>query len=234
MPNLSLSHRAVNTRNPVGVVVFSIQDIQKHFLSSIDNIKEQIALADNFYSAGKRKISNEILRAQVVFLDSAFDFFLHELLKLGILSMFHNEWNSKSAKYRNLLLSIEVVEDLIEHQDSDDCIRNWINDKYSSVTLMSFTAFKDVCNILDIKIKDIADKVFYKRGSTTSTLKQLEDRINELFFRRNQIAHQSDRKRENAKRQSISRKFIVDNLLDIQKIVNVMCILAEQKQISIT
>lgn len=61
------------------------------------------------------------------------------------------------------------------------------------------------------------------------TKTQLREAIDGLFIRRNQIAHQSDRKRENAERQDITYEYVASKLKDIQKIIEAVNICAQQK-----
>ena len=53
--------------------------------------------------------------------------------------------------------------------------------------------------------------------------------LNSLSARRNQIAHQSDRKRENAEREDITRDYVNETLEDIRKIVDAVHFYASQK-----
>ena len=161
-----------------------------------------------------------MLRAQVVFIESAFDYYLHEIVKLGIVEMYHGEWIvDKTEKYTNLSLAMSDVETALQERDTDHWLKNWISQKYATKTLLSFSEFKNVCNLLGISMQKISD-VFYQRGSDIKPQVKLENFINYLYRHRNRIAHQSDRRRDNAERQQIKKELVADYLQTIQRIVD--------------
>ena len=229
MPDLELARRKVNTRDAINVEVFSLDDINRHFNDSVSLILKQIQLADNLFASGLEEEAKDILRSQIVFIDSAFDFYLHEILKLGIINMFHGDWTPKTDKYNNLLFDMKTLEAAITDDVSDEWLKNWINNKYSGKPLMSYEDFVDVCNLLALNVQDIADKLFYDKNSRTPTRDKLKYIISRLCARRNQIAHQSDRKRENAEREDITRDYVNETLEDIRKIVDAVHFYASQK-----
>lgn len=102
--DLSLVIRKVATRDKkTNVEVFNIEDIEKHFDENMSFIEIQLRIANDLILQGKAEQAKEIWRAQIVLLDSAFDFYMHELLKLGILNYFHGDWGDKTTKYNDLL-----------------------------------------------------------------------------------------------------------------------------------
>ena len=83
--------------------------------------------------------------------------------------------------------------------------------------------------MLDLSVKKIADSAFFDKNSNISTMDKLKQKINSLFYRRNKIAHQSDRERENAERQDIDKNFVMEKINDIYKIIEAVCNLVRQK-----
>lgn len=229
MPDLELARRKVNTRDALNVEVFSLDDIKRHFNDSLSLILKQIQLADNLFTSGLIEEAKDILRSQIVFIDSAFDFYLHEILKLGIINLFHGDWTPKTDKYNNLLLDMKTLEAAIKDEGNDEWLKNWINNKYSGKPLMSYEDFADVCNLLALNVQDIANKLFYDKNSRTPTRDKLKYILNGLFARRNQIAHQSDRKRENAERDDITEEYVNEKLDNIKNIVEAVHFFASQK-----
>lgn len=218
--DLSLTPRKVATRAKAKVEIFKIDDIERHFNENISYIKSQYQTADALIKDGKTGEAADIWRSQIVFLDSAFDFYLHELVQFGILRIFHGEWLSKTEKYNNLVFSMKNIEEALANTDDDTWLKNWVNGKFASDSLMSYSAFKDVCNLLGLDYNKIADDSFYERGNTEKTVDKLKRRIDELFYRRNRIAHQMDRLRENAERQDITRDVVEQFINDVEKIVH--------------
>ena len=83
--------------------------------------------------------------------------------------------------------------------------------------------------MLDLSVKKIADSAFFDKNSNISTMDKLKQKINSLFYRRNKIAHQSDRERENAERQDIDKNFVMEKITDIYKIIEAVFNLVRQK-----
>ena len=229
MPDLELAERKVNTRDAINVEVFSLDDIKRHFNDSVSLILKQIQLADNLFASGLNEEAKDVLRSQIVFIDSAFDFYLHEILKLGIINMFHGDWTPKTEKYNNLIFNMKTLEAAIRDDESDEWLKNWINNKYAGKPLMSYEDFVEVCNLLALDVKDIADKLFYDKNSRTPTRDKLKYILNGLFARRNQIAHQSDRKRENAEREDITEEYVNETLDNIKNVIEAVNFFASQK-----
>lgn len=218
--DLSLASRRVATRDQKSdITIFDIEDIEKHFDENLSFIKAQLIIADELVHQGKEEQAKEIWRSQVVLLDSAFDFYMHELIKLGILNLFHGDWSDKTAKYNNLMFSMSILEAALADTENDDWLKKWVTDQYATQTLMSYDCFKASCNLLGIDYKSVANVAFYERGCKEKTEYHLKSVINQLFYRRNAIAHQMDRNRENAKRQDIDKSYVESAMNDIYKIV---------------
>jgi len=175
-------------------------------------------------------IADEVLRAQVVFLDSAFDYYLHEIVKLGIVEMYHGTWIVlPTEKFENLPLRMTQVVDAVAQNPHDDWLKKWIDKTYGEKPLMSYEAFKAVCNLIGLKPQDIS-QVFYQRGGSVKTIDQMEAAINDLYSHRNRIAHQSDRQSENAVRCAIAKGDVEKYIHNIRSIVDEMSKQIREKQ----
>ncbi len=217
--NLELSPRKVATRNKLEVELFGLEDIESHFNENIASIEQKFDVASGLKSEGKIKDAEDIWRSQIVFIDSAFDFYLHEIIKLGILTIYHGDWAVRTEKYKNLSFSMTDIERALANTEDDTWLKDWVNEKYTSETFMRYGAFRDVCNLLGVCIKSVADKAFYQKDSTEKTMDKMKRRIGELFIRRNRIAHQMDRLHETAERQNITEQEVKDFITDIKNIV---------------
>ena len=76
---------------------------------------------------------------------------------------------------------------------------------------------------------DVADGAFYQRGGTENTKDKLKRRLNELFSRRNIIAHQSDRAHTDAQVKNITKEIVQNFIYDVQKIVSSIDAVAKNK-----
>ena len=105
--------------------------------------------------------------------------------------------------------------------DNDDTwFLEFINKFYRDITMASFDSVKKQFSLLDINIKQVADNAFYDENSKENTKDKLKRRLDELFIRRNCIAHQSDRSHADAVRKNISKEDTLNFIADIEKIVH--------------
>ena len=215
--NLELTPRKENIRDKNQIIQFDLDDILHHFDENISNIKNQLTLADELVKSNNTSAAEEIWRSQIVFLESAFDFYMHELTKCGLLKIFRGEWN-QTKKYRNLQLKMSYLERALDDND-DIWFLEFINEFYRDITMASFDSVKKQFSLLGIDRQQVADNAFYYRNSSEKTIDKLQRRLDDLFKRRNCIAHQSDRRHENAMREGISKEDAVNFIADIEKVV---------------
>lgn len=219
--NLNLTPRDEESREqrPIEIVRFSLEEIKTHFQENMNSVMGQFIIAEEVIQAGKQEEGENIWRSQIVFLESAFDFFMHEITKYGLLKMFSGEWN-KTDKYKNLLIRMELMEMAIAARDESDWFLTYVQEKYKGETMASSKAVRAQLKLLGIKEKDVADKAFYDITSRIKTTTQLEVALDNLFNRRNKIAHQLDREHATAERMPITKETVEDFIDKTQKIVD--------------
>lgn len=219
--NLDLMIRNEDTREKfhTEVVRFELDQIMQHFTESIQAIYTQFEVADELIESGKKSEGENIWRAQIVFLTSAFDFYMHELTKYGLCEIYDENWE-RTEKYSNLQVGMKTIEIALKSGEDIDWFLEYINDYYKAITMVSYESVKDQLNLLGIDLKNVADRAFYNRGEREKTRVKLRRRLNELFSRRNIIAHQSDRAHADAQVKNITKEIVQDFMDDIQRIVN--------------
>nr|WP_296093025.1 HEPN domain-containing protein [uncultured Dorea sp.] len=219
--NLDLMIRNEDTREKfhTEVVRFELDQIMQHFTESIQAIYTQFEVADELIAYGKIKEGENIWRAQIIFLTSAFDFYMHELTKYGLCEIYDENWE-RTEKYSNLQVGMKTIEIALKSGEDIDWFLEYINDYYKAITMVSYESVKDQLNLLGIDLKNVADRAFYNRGEREKTRDKLRRRLNELFSRRNIIAHQSDRAHTDAQVKNITKEIVQDFMDDIQRIVN--------------
>jgi len=200
------------------ILFFDLCEIKQRFDMNIKNIEKQFVVADNLIQQEKMSEAKMIWRSQIAFLDSAFDFYMHELTQYGLMKIYKNEW-PKTEKYNNIQVKMNIVEDALKNITDSSWFEQFVNSLYSETTLMSFDSIKQQLNLLDLSLKDISDIAYYKLGGTEKTSEHLKRRINELFKRRNEIVHQADRSLKNAKENPITEADVKDYIADIKAIV---------------
>lgn len=220
MRDLNLSYRRENTRdkNVPKVVAFDIAEIENHFFDSICMVRKQFETAEYLCKNGKQGEAENIWRSQIVFLESAFDFFMHEVTKYGLMRIFLGEWE-RTTRYRNIDVTMDVVERALLSDEDTEWFLAYINQKYAGDTLVSASSVKQQLNLLGIRYNEVADGAFYDLNSEERTKDKLVRRLNELYSRRNVIAHQTDRNHYNARQKEINKELVEEFIVDIEKIV---------------
>lgn len=218
--NLSLTKRLEGTRDKTitRVVKFNLDQILGHFKETIAAVKSHFDTADQLVTLYKISDAEYIWRAQIVFVAGALDFYMHELTKYGLCEIYENKWD-KTEKYNNIELPLSVLEKALRAGEEADWFIEYINSYYQTVTMISYESIKDQLNLLGIEYKEVADTAFYQLGSTEKTIDKLKRRLNELFYRRNIIAHQTDRLHSNAEIKDISKDIVEEFIIDVEKIV---------------
>lgn len=221
--NLQLASRKENTREIkyIPVVPYELSEIKKHFDESVKMIEDQFSIGDELLLEKKITQAEFLWRSQIVLLESAFDFFMHEITKYGLCRIYDGHW-PETKKYQNIQIDMAAVSAALKNRDSGWFL-NYINSYYAGKTLVSFEAVKDQINLLGLDLQEIADNAFYEKDSIEKTKDKIKRRLNQLYARRNLIAHQCDRRHEDAQINEISREIIQEFLKDIELIVNAIC-----------
>lgn len=186
-------------------------------------------MAEELVQGGRTEEGENIWRSQIVFLESALDFFMHELTKYGLCEIHAGSWNS-TVKYENIMVHMGVVEAAMRDRDSDAWFLDFINDTYGTVTMASWDTVKDQISLLGMDVMQIAKDAFWEQGSSEKPRDKMKRRLNSLFQRRNMIAHQSDRRHADAQKEPISREAVEEFIADVEKIVAAVVKEAERKQ----
>lgn len=219
--SLELSARKEETRSKMipPVVRFEITEIKRHYDESISIVEEMFTIAQELQKNGNEPQAENIWRAQVVFIVSAFDFFMHEITKFGLGKIFDGVWES-TIKYRNICINLDVLNVALKAGESSEWFIEFVNEQFATATMVSYTDVKDQINLLGLDIQMLADDTFYQQGATEKTLDKLKRRLNGLFAKRNVIAHQSDRRHADAEVMDIAEETVRGYIYDINNIVN--------------
>ena len=153
---------------------------------------------------------------------------MHELNKYGLSEMFIGNWE-KTEKYSNLSIKMDIVDKALNEREDTGWFLEFVNEFYKDKTLVSYESVKDQMNLLGLKIQKVADAVFYERDSSVKTKDKLKYRLQELYDCRNVIAHQAGRRHSDAQRENISKKMVEVYIEDVEKIVEKIQELAQQK-----
>lgn len=217
--NLELTPRSIGIRDrrPNRIIPFELSAITNRFTNNLLSIKSQFELVEQLKSEGNMQYK-DILRSQVVFLDSALDFFMHEVTKYGMVQIFQGGW-AKTERYDNFSIRLGEISDVLRNPEQENWFLDIVNDSYAEDTFMSADAVIGQLNLIGVNWKSVADRAFYEQGSTTPTKDKFKSTLNMLFRRRNQIAHQADCLHETGVKIDIEREIVEKYIGDIEKIV---------------
>lgn len=228
--DLSLSPRKENQREAQPInppVQFSLDEIKQHFKESMDSVKAQYAVADSLAVDGDLSGCKTIWRSQVVLAEGLMDFYIHEMSKYCLFRMFTGYWD-KSDKYAAFMVPMGKVEEAISATESKDWFFAYLNDRFSRDVFISKESMRDQLNLIGIGFTPVMVKAFPSDKEETSA-KQGAQIVENLFRRRNVIAHQNDRSHASAEQNDITKDFVSDYISKIEAIVNSIHEIAEAK-----
>lgn len=227
---LSLSPRKENQRDAHLIeppVQFSLNEIKQHFIDSLDSVKAQYDVADTLLAEDNTDGCKTIWRSQVVLAEGLMDFYIHEMSKYCLFKMFTGSWD-KSEKYASFMIPMGRVEEAITATESKDWFFGYLNERFSRDVFISKESMRDQLNLIGIGFSAVMFKAFPSENEGIST-KQGAQIVEELFRRRNSIAHQNDRSHASAVQNDITKAFVSDYISKIEAIVNSIHEIAEGK-----
>lgn len=150
----------------------------RQLVDSVHLLKSKITVDIDF---------SDIYRTQVVAALSALDFFVHEVVKIGILEQFDGK-RAKTAWYNDFISQLVFPEDLATFAER----RHWVNEKI--VEIHSWKSFQ-CSDKISGALKKIIDPEFFW-NAIAITLKKtpqfIKTDLDIKVRRRNQIVHEGD------------------------------------------
>lgn len=222
--DLSLTERNEEVRDKqqiIPVVSFSLAQIKNHFDQSVLSITSQYEVADSLLSQGKTEACKDIWRSQIVFVESSLDFYIHELSQYAMMQIFKGNW-PKTAKYNKFLVPMSVVEEGIKHPETSVWFEKFLNQRFSREVYLSHDSMREQMNLLGLSLTNIFETAFPKVEGEGTTYRSGAKIVGDLFSRRNQIAHQSDRAHANAEKNEISKDYVQQCIAEVCALVDAM------------
>lgn len=192
----STPHRAAPhlSKAKIPIAQSRLQEIKKNFDENINDIKDKFVIIDVLLSGTpmQQEIdgAEALLRAQVVFLESAFDYYLHQLFEYGMIMMFNDSWE-RTEYYNKRQISMTDVDYLFENFQST----RWFNQhiyKKNSKSLLSNTEIGGILNAFSLSEESIANTAGYKGNDSKEIIKNMYEDLSKVLQRRNEIAHCCD------------------------------------------
>lgn len=145
------------------------------------------------------------------------DFYIHEMSKYCLFRMFSGQWD-KSEKYALFNVPMSNVEKAIATIESKDWFFTYLNDRFSRDVFISKESMRDQLNLIGIGFSKVMVKAFPADKQEIS-IKNGSKIVEDLFRRKNEIAHQNDRSHASAKQNDITKEYVSDFLSKIEAIV---------------
>lgn len=215
------------SRPDTSPIQFSLDEIKQHFSESMEGIKEQYDVADSLAASGNIDGCKTIWRSQVVLAEGLLDFYIHEMSKYCLFRMFTGQWD-KSEKYAAFQVPMSKVEEAIAATESKEWFFEYLNGRFSRDVFLSHESMKDQLNLIGIGFVKVMVKAFPRDNEELSN-KFGSKVVNELFQRRNDIAHQNDRSHASAEQTDITKEFVEDYIRKIELIVSAIQEIAVEK-----
>lgn len=180
--------RTEGTRDKQPAILPDIEadHIIENFRTNIDSIKSKFDMVTRLEQEGLTQESKDILRSQVVFLLSTMDFYMHEIVKYGILKIFKRE-RTRTKSYKEFIVSLETVEKAIASPESVDWLDAEIVHRNHHKTFLEPEKIKGQLSLISTK------NIFNIAATEISDNSTLANDLKDLYKRRNAIAHQTDR-----------------------------------------
>ena len=214
-PDLELKSRKIETRNPcvITCVIFTIEEIQENFELAMRTIDTNLLEGEKLEKEGKVKLAEDLYRFLIASLESAFDYFIHCILKLGFQEMYLQE-RECSDRYNKFCIPMSVVSELLNNSNNANALLLFIDERFSADTYLGYDKFKEAFSFID---KDLINGVCADIYNGNQS--KLKDFIEKIYKRRNLIVHQDDRVSLTGEKSRISSKQVIDFKNELQKIV---------------
>jgi len=129
---------------------------------------------------------SDILRAQLVMAVSVLDYYIHEIVRLGMLKGYHGH-RIQTEAFSRFQIALSGALQCISNPTSDDWLEDQIRNRHSFQSFQQPDKIADAIRLIsDIELwKEVAKHL----GKTSDDVKQ---QLTLIVNRRNQIAHEAD------------------------------------------
>lgn len=176
------------SKHKISIPSSTLSDIKNNFDSCVNDINKRFDYVDLFSSSESSpeeiEASQDILRFQVVSIDSLLDFYMHQIFVYGLKKIFNDEWR-KTGSYNKMTVPLSTVEYAIQNPGNTDWIEKIIDQHKNKDTFMNGYEINKVLNHIGLSLIDIATSLGY-------TSQDLSKKLNDLYDRRTKIVHYAD------------------------------------------
>lgn len=165
-----------------------MQSALDQFRVSINRVRDLIAVHNSVKAQSTSALDlSDILRASLVLSVSALDYYVHEVVRLGMLEI-HRGLRPESAAFCRFHISLETARQALKNDANfDSLLEDEIRERHS------FKSFQNPDNIADA-IRLISDKKLWKEVGNIMkrSAQEIKRQLSLIVERRNKIAHEAD------------------------------------------
>ncbi|OQY39405.1 MAG: hypothetical protein B6226_02005 [Candidatus Cloacimonetes bacterium 4572_65] len=187
--------------------------IRNTFNRSIKEIKDRLTM----------KPTDDYLRAEIVSLISAMDYYFHEIFCACVIEIFNHERLFDTEKTDK-----SVLKNLYRHKISLEYVRRFYDNKedlssivdgvYSSIGYYSYQKYSKIKELLQC-ITNYKELEAELMQNLVCNKKNLTLKLNDITNRRNNIAHRSDYNIETYKKETISKEYVEESVSFIEEFI---------------
>lgn len=157
------------------------------FEASMRRVRELHALHGSIFELLTNAVDlSDILRSEVVMAVSAFDFFIHELVRLGMLECFSGK-RPRTAAFNRWSLPIGAFEDLSDASSAEQRLDAEIRERHGFLSFQQPEKVADAIRLIsEVKIWEEVSVILGE------SVQHAKDSFKLIIERRNKIAHEAD------------------------------------------
>ena len=154
---------------------------------------------------------SEILRAEIVLTVSAFDCFIHDIVRKGVMDIF-NANRDENPKYDNLCIPISTVKQMLQADndlDRNELLEISVKKILSKESYQSPSSIENALQLISIK------KIWFSiKDDMHMSSEDIIKKLGIIINRRNKIAHESDIKNHIDTTKNEIEREDVDDVID--------------------
>lgn len=181
------------------------------FRESIDSIRTLHALHKHLIGLLPAMDLSEILRAEIVLAVSAFDCFIHDIVRKGIVDIFENQREGDS-KYNNFCIPISIVKQMLttdNESERQELLQVSVKKILSKDSYQSPSSIENALQI--ISITKIWSSIREEMQMSPDDIKR---KLGVIINRRNKIAHEADIKNHVDSTKNEIERDDIDDVID--------------------
>jgi len=209
-----------------------MQSAKVHFEQNIIRVKNLGAIygSINLQTTAILDLS-DILRAQYVMLVSALDYFIHEIIRIGMLETYKNK-RKATKEFKAFMLSLSkdilfdkaiMVEIINPKTDNLEAYKDidWLNHQIRYRN--GFKSFQEADKIKEAMLLIIDTDIWEEvANNLEDDVRQIKRKLNLIIDRRNQISHEADIEPTYQELRTIYVEDVKDSIIFIESLVEVI------------